>query len=263
MTSPAHLRSARWSAARWRTRGPAAAGAPSSASSRRCWRRASRSGAEPPRRRLRMRRSPPAAPSSCAGQRPIAACSGSIHKREDETMTQNLTTPAVRTPDPSSETTTNTKTTRALLAGGVVAGPLFIVVGLVQMLTRDGFDPTRHPLSLLSLGELGWIQLANFVVAGLLFVASAVGMRRVLHPGRGATWGPRLIGVYGAGLIMGGVFVADPALGFPPGTPEGIPDQFSWHGAVHAVAPVLASLALVAACVVFARRFAALRQRGW
>jgi hypothetical protein len=178
-------------------------------------------------------------------------------------MTQNLTTPAVRTPDPSSETTINTKTTRALLAGGVVAGPLFIVVGLVQMLTRDGFDPTRHPLSLLSLGELGWIQLANFVVAGLLFVASAVGMRRVLHPGRGATWGPRLIGVYGAGLIMGGVFVADPALGFPPGTPEGIPDQFSWHGAVHAVAPVLASLALVAACVVFARRFAALRQRGW
>jgi hypothetical protein len=186
-------------------------------------------------------------------------------------MTQNLTAPVVRTPELFSETTT--KTTRALLAGGVAAGPLFIVVGLLQMLSRDGFDPIRHPLSLLSLGELGWIQIANFVVAGLLianfvvagllFVASAVGMRRVLHPGRGGTWGPLLIGVYGAGLIMGGVFVADPALGFPPGTPEGIPDQFSWHGAVHAVAPVLASLALVAACVVFARRFAALRRRGW
>jgi hypothetical protein len=176
-------------------------------------------------------------------------------------MTQNLTTPAVRMPDPPSETTT--WTTRALLACGVVAGPLFIVVGLVQMLTRDGFDPTRHPLSLLSLGELGWIQIANFVVAGLLFVASAVGMRRVLHPGRGGTWGPLLIGVYGAGLVMGGVFVADPALGFPPGTPEGIPAQVSWHGAVHAIAPVLASLALLVACLVFARRFAGLSQRGW
>jgi uncharacterized protein DUF998 len=88
-------------------------------------------------------------------------------------------------------------------------------------------------------------------------------MRRVLHPGRGGTWGPLLIGLYGAGLIMGGVFVADPALGFPPGTPEGIPDQLSWHGLVHAVAPVLASLSLIAACLVFARRFATLGRGGW
>jgi hypothetical protein len=176
-------------------------------------------------------------------------------------MTQNLTTPRAGAHSPPTATTTNA--TRALLACGVAAGPLFVVVGLLQMLSRDGFDPTRHPLSLLSLGGLGWIQISNFVVAGLLFVASAVGMRRVLRPGRGGTWGPLLIGVYGAGLIMGGVFVADPALGFPPGTPEGTPDQLSWHGMLHAIAPVLASLALVAACLVFARRFAALRQRGW
>jgi len=179
-------------------------------------------------------------------------------------MTQHLTTPRAGAPGPPTATDTKgTKGTRALLACGVVAGPLFIVVGLTQMLSRDGFDPTRHPLSLLSLGDLGWIQITNFVVAGLLFVASAVGMRRVLHPGRGGTWGPLLIGVYGAGLIAGGVFVADPALGFPPGTPAGTPDQLSWHGALHAVAPVLASLALIMACLVFARRFAANRQRGW
>ena len=30
--------------------------------------------------------------------------------------------------------------TRALLAGGIVAGPLFIVVSLLQVLTRRGFD---------------------------------------------------------------------------------------------------------------------------
>ena len=60
---------------------------------------------------------------------------------------------------------------------------------LVQAFTREGFDLRRHPLSLLSLGELGWIQIGNFVVAGLLVVAFAVGLRRVLHPGRGGTWG--------------------------------------------------------------------------
>jgi hypothetical protein len=176
-------------------------------------------------------------------------------------MAQKLEPPRVWAPGPSSETTPTG--TRALLACGVVAGPLFVAVGLLQMLTRDGFDPTRHPLSLLSLGDLGWVQIANFVVAGLLFAGSAVGMRRVLHPGRAGTWGPLLVGVYGLGLILGGVFVADPALGFPPGTPDGIPDQMSWHGTLHAVAPVLASVALIAACLVFARRFAGLGQRGW
>jgi hypothetical protein len=37
----------------------------------------------------------------------------------------------------------------------------------------------------------------------------------------------------------------------------------SWHGAVHFVVAAIAFLALVAACFVFARRFASLGQRGW
>jgi len=150
-----------------------------------------------------------------------------------------------------------------LLACGAVAGPLFIVVGVTQALTRAGFDPVKHPLSLLSVGDLGWIQITNFVVTGLLFLASAVGMRRVLRPGRASKWGPRLIGAFGVALIAGGIFVADSGLGFPPGTPEGIPDEFSWHGIVHSVAPVAGFLALTLACFVFARRSIGLRQRGW
>ncbi len=175
-------------------------------------------------------------------------------------MTQRPATPRSGIP---ASTATATNGTRALLACGVIAGPLFIVVALLQVLTRDGFDLRRHPLSLLSLGDLGWIQIANFVVAGLLSVAFAVGLRRVLHPDWGRTWGPLLIGLYGVGLIAGGVFVADPALGFPSGAPAGIPDQLSWHGALHAVAPPVAFLSLIVACLVLARRFAALPQRGW
>ena len=40
-----------------------------------------------------------------------------------------------------------------LLAGAIVAGPLFLVVSLTQAFIRDGFDLRRHPISLLSLGE--------------------------------------------------------------------------------------------------------------
>ena len=164
---------------------------------------------------------------------------------------------------PSGTTLEATRPRQALLACGVVAGPLFIAVAVLQALTRQGFDLGRHPLSLLSLGELGWIQIANFVVAGLLVVAFAVGLRRVLHPGRGGTWGPLLIGAYGVGLIMGGVFVADAGAGFPPGAPARAPEQLSWHGIVHDLAHVLAFLSLIGACFVLARRFAAFGQRGW
>ena len=176
-------------------------------------------------------------------------------------MNRRIAPPEAGAPSGSPATTTNR--TRALLACGVVAGPLFIAVALLQALTRDGFDLGRHPLSLLSLGELGWIQIANFVVAGLLTVASAVGLRRMLQPGRGRRWGPRLVGVYGVGLIGGGVFLADAGAGFPPGAPAGAPEQLSWHGILHAIAPVLAFLSLIMACFVLARRFAGLGQRGW
>ena len=153
--------------------------------------------------------------------------------------------------------------TRALLVCGAVAGPLFTVLALIQMLTRQGFDLTRHDLSLLSNGDLGWIQIASFVVTGLLAIAAAVGMRRVLKSGPGRTWGPLLLGIYGLGYIGAGLFVPDPMNGFPPGTPNGMPSSVSWHSWMHLVSGSLAFLALIAACFVFARRFAGQGQRGW
>lgn len=154
-----------------------------------------------------------------------------------------------------------TRTSR-LLACGIVAGPLFLTVGLAQAVTRDGYDLGRHPLSLLSLGDLGWVQIANFVLTGLLFIACAAGMRRALRPGRGGTWGPRLVGGLGAGLVMAGVFVTDAGAGFPPGAAQGAPEM-SWHGVLHEVGFALASVGMVAGCLVFARRFAAVARWGW
>jgi hypothetical protein len=151
---------------------------------------------------------------------------------------------------------------KALLAGGATAGPLFVASIVVQAATRDGFDARRHPLSMLSLGEYGWIQIITFIVAGLLAVGGAIGLRRVLHPGRGSTWGPLLIGAYGLGLVWGGIFVTDPAEGFPPGTPDG-PPEMTWHGTLHNFSPTVTALALIAACLVFARRFAGIGRRGW
>ena len=144
----------------------------------------------------------------------------------------------------------------------VVAGPLYVIVGAIEMLTRPGFDPTRHDLSLMSNGDWGWIHISLLILTGLLTIAGAVGMRRVLRGGRGGTWGPLLLGIYGLGLIGAGFFTADPALGFPPGTPANA-HAVSWHGLLHFICGGIGFLGLIAACFVFARRFAARRQRGW
>jgi len=150
-----------------------------------------------------------------------------------------------------------------LLACGVLAGPLFVTMWLIQALTRDGFDPKYHPISLLSLGSTGWVQILNFVVTGALFVACAVGTRRVLDQGRGSTWGPRLIGAIGIGLIAAGVFLTDAGAGFPPGAPAGAPARISWHGLLHEVGFVVASVSWLVLCVVLLRRFAADKRRSW
>ena len=153
--------------------------------------------------------------------------------------------------------------TRTLLACGIASGPLFLATAALQATFRDGFDLARHPLSLLSLGAHGWIQIANFIMAGVLSLAYAFGLRRSLHVGPGHVWAPRLIGVYGVGLIVAGVFVADPSLGFPVGTPEGATAQLSWHAMLHGVGTMLAFPPLIAACFVLARRYATQQRRGW
>ena len=156
---------------------------------------------------------------------------------------------------------TITTTTRTQLACGAVAGPLWAAVSLAQAATRDGFDLTRHPLSALSTGSLGWLQIANFLVAGALTIAGAAGLSRALRGTRGGTWAPRLIGLSGLGMMAAGVLVMDPADGFPAGTPAGIPPTMSWHSIGHMVAGSVTFTALIAACYVLARHFAATGNR--
>jgi len=150
-----------------------------------------------------------------------------------------------------------------LLRAGLVAGPLFVAVFLVEPAFHDGYDPMRHPVSSLELGPSGWVQMLNFIVTGGLFLAGAIGMRATLTSGRGRKWGPRLIAAFGVGMIGAGIFRPDPAFGFPPGTPDAKPDPVSWHGVLHYSIASAAFLALVIAAAVFARRFAAARNRGW
>ena len=176
--------------------------------------------------------------------------------------TPTSTTPTTPSPTGDNECSPADRVTKSLLGYGAIAGPIYVIVSLAQAFTREGFAVSRHAWSLLANGEHGWIQIANLIGCGLMLIAFAVGLRRALNPGAGATWAPRLIAVYGLSLVSAGVFRADPALGFPVGTPQG-PTAVSWHGTVHFLAGAIGFTALAIACLVLAHRYATERRHGW
>lgn len=155
--------------------------------------------------------------------------------------------------------------TRLLIAGGAIGSLLFILVLLVEGATRSGYDAWRQAGSALSLSDQGWMQITNFIVCGLLILGFAVGVRQTLQRGRGATWGPILLAVVGIGLIIAGIFVTDPAQGYPPGTPPGPTLHSTLHGNIHFFIGGIAFFSgLPASCFVLARRFASDPQwKGW
>jgi hypothetical membrane protein len=148
---------------------------------------------------------------------------------------------------------------RLLLTCGIIGPLLFIVVFLIEGATRADYSPLRHPISSLSIGEFGWMQVANFVVTGALMIVFAVGLRRVLGT---AGWGPMLLGLVGIGLIGSGIFITDPLNGYPPGTPL-LPTVRTVHGILHDLFGIPVFLGLPIAGLVFGRRFRRLGERGW
>ena len=150
---------------------------------------------------------------------------------------------------------------RVLLSCGAVAGPLYVLGGLAEATTRRGFDLAHDDLSLLSNGPLGWIHITLFLLTGFLVILGAVGMAEALRGPR-TTKAPAFVGLFGAGLIGAGIFVADPMGGFPPGTPLGRPVHVSLHGTGHLLTAAVGFMGLLMACGLFARHFSRSHEHG-
>ena len=145
--------------------------------------------------------------------------------------------------------------TDALLLSGFAGSVLWAVIAVGAGAVRPGYDPVRHYVSQLALGPGGWLQALCFLLTGASMIAFAFGVRRVLAPGRGAAAAPVLLAAFGLGLVIAGIFPADPGLnGYPPGTtvpPNSPTPDFQ----VHILSAVVVFCALPGACLVLARRF--------
>jgi hypothetical membrane protein len=146
-----------------------------------------------------------------------------------------------------------------LLWAGVVGPVLFVATFLVAGATRPGYDPLRHQVSLLSLGDGGAILVLSLLATGALLLVFATTLRAMLRGGPGARGGPLAIAVSGFGFLVAGMFSTQPLFGYPPGTPDGMATDITATSMLHAGGALLLFFGLVAAALVFARRF---RQQG-
>ncbi|MCB5425451.1 DUF998 domain-containing protein [Altererythrobacter sp. CC-YST694] len=147
-------------------------------------------------------------------------------------------------------------TARAALFAGVVAGSLFFVVPTIEIFRRPNFDIERHAISMLSLGEGGWIMKVVFIVSGLMTVLCAWGLHQVIGENLAGFTLPMLIALYGLGLVLAGIFDAPAGLGFPAGTPIDQQPVMTTGATLHSIAFMVAFGALILSCFAFAWYFA-------
>jgi hypothetical membrane protein len=94
---------------------------------------------------------------------------------------------------------------RLLLGAGLVGAVLFPVVFLVDGALRPGYNGFTQPISDLALGPTPAVQIANFIVYGVLTAVSAIGWRASLAPGAASIAYPVLKVVTGLALIATGI----------------------------------------------------------
>jgi len=120
--------------------------------------------------------------------------------------------------------------TPSALAGTV--GPVqFFVVLTVEGAIQPDYRPLHDTISELSLGPRGWIQTANFLVFGVLFMVFARGVKASVNDSRAARLGGTLLSLIGLGC---GLFRAEH---WPP-------SSMSPTGLLHLVCAVLLVFAL-------------------
>jgi hypothetical membrane protein len=135
-------------------------------------------------------------------------------------------------------------TTRRLALAGIVFPPLWLVVLIVLGFVKPGFNQLTQAGSSESIGQYGWVQIANFIVLGIALVVFAFGLWQGFGDRLSGRIGSVLMALAGVGLVGAGVFSSD-------GTNRAV----SFHGNMHMTFSLVLFLSLLIAGFVYARRF--------
>jgi uncharacterized membrane protein len=89
-----------------------------------------------------------------------------------------------------------------------IIGTVFFIVALITIHFLRPYDLVRYGTNVgfYSVGPHGSIFVAAFVALGLAGLALALGLRRAVAPSRSLQAGSILVGLFGIGWIVGGIF---------------------------------------------------------
>jgi hypothetical protein len=133
----------------------------------------------------------------------------------------------------------------------MIGSLLFVAVFVLEDLLAPHFNWLGTSVSEHALGDHGWIQVASFILVGLLFLAFARGVAGQFREGTSSRIGPWFLRTIGVCVVASGLFVTDPA------PIAAFSRQSTWHGTVHAVVGAIAFTLMPLSCFAFYRRFRA------
>jgi hypothetical membrane protein len=123
----------------------------------------------------------------------------------------------------------------------------FTVMTVLGLVTPHYSSLARYA-SELSIGRLGWIMIANFIVFGVAELALAVALAHTITDQASGRIGTAAVGVLGAAFVVLGIFVTDPA--------KLVVGAHTVHGTIHeAMAVVVFFIATPTAGLAMARRY--------
>lgn len=126
---------------------------------------------------------------------------------------------------------------------GFIAPVIFIASFFIQGIYKPGYSSLRHPVSSLSLGENGWVQVLTFLITGLLILCFTIQIQRALKDKVVSV----LFLLVGIGLIASGIFSTDPLFGYPAEQPV-LAKEFTVQGKLHSVSALLVFFGIPALC---------------
>lgn len=130
---------------------------------------------------------------------------------------------------------------------GLIAPILFVLIFTIEGMFRENYSATKNFISELSIGNRGWIQIANFLIFGFLFFVLSLGLLQEFHNRRLTSTGPILFLILASCYFFSGPFVTDPGTIFT--------QQKSLHGIVHGILGAMVFLLMTISSWTFLKLF--------
>jgi hypothetical protein len=130
---------------------------------------------------------------------------------------------------------------------GMLGAFLFVATFTLEGWLRPGYQPLATYVSALSLGPRGGIQIANFIIFGVLLFIFTRGVAAEFSSGKAARNGLILLTIVALCYFFSGPFVMDPT-----GTSL---SQVTIHGTIHGILGAIAFMLMPISCFVYLRIF--------